>query len=838
MLNFFLVVFFVPALVGMEPKKPMPAGTIVSLSSLSSLRPIAGSGYDTDDDGFIPSDSDKDDNEADGEGDDAKRWRKLEPRVGDNPADKEGDDNDYEGDDQENQAPTQTLDDHVDDEIVTLVGVLDAPVPAQVEVAAAIFLPPLLPTAGKVEAPAGQFLASAAPHSFHVPCPVASIFSGFGLSPIARDKFHVSETERVIDLNYLIMLRNVVSYYPEKLSTESPEAHTARLQVHAAELATRPEFLRLYADFDDQMTKFARITQAQHEACAWIGKKPAPEFYALHPEDEEKFITYVQKVTVPAKSRLLLIGDIHGGYHTLISMFEDLRNKKIIDNNLNFLDPNLYCFFLGDIGDRGFFSVESWYFIMRLKNANPERVVLVRGNHEEKFQNLTNGFAYEARSKIASCISKLYGLYNLLPVACFLNKHALLCHGGLDYCCDARALCAHASTFACQMITPDNYNPHVFFSQFSDELLGDVTDAIISATCDQALSMINNVLIDTRPKVIECQALVNQIQSSGVTFNIDDDNKVLEEAIDRFNGWVEDFTNDTVNLDISFNGLLRTLQYITSITKNYEVPEDSIICQCESACESLSKIPDENYNNCKAQMAQLGDPASIAIIKPTLIRLLKTAQRPEHFHDSKLPSIMFMESINGARAGILQEFFVSRIAETPLTDLCQCNYAWCDFDTEAKGPALGLQDEYRYSFGMALSHAIMKHQALHVVFRAHQHHGAMRDLLDKHRGFVELWDKSTGDIVSVKRDAVYTLDVAYASRMRCGRGDGKPYDTITELTIEDPKDIRTWVLRKFNVLPVLSLPSVPEDVPVAGVVTASASGITVRGRESKAPAKA
>jgi hypothetical protein len=552
------------------------------------------------------------------------------------------------------------------------------------------------------------------------------------------------------------------------------------------------------------------------------------------------FITYVQKISVPENSRLLLFGDIHGGFHSLISMFEDLYNKKIIDNNFKLLDPNLYCAFLGDISDRGLFGVEAWYFIMRLKNANPKNVIVIRGNHEELVMNKHDGFLSEAKVKIPACVEKINGLYNLLPVACFLNQHALFCHGGLDHCCDTRTLCANPAEFACQVITPEIYNPQVLFSSFSDKLLDGIADAIIVATRDQALSLLNNALVGNKSDVTECCTLINKIQGSGIIVNVDD-KKILEDKINVFNERALDFTNGInklkeriVNLDEILNGLLRILTDITDITKKYEAPKDSIIRQCEDLHEFfLSIVADRLYDTCKKQIAQLSNPASIASIRSTLTRLFKIAKSPKDFEDlsgTELPSCMFMESVAGARAGILQEFFVSRIAGIPLTELGQCGHAWNDFDLEAEGsgPSIGLESEYRYCFSMALSRAIMEHQNIHVVIRAHQHYGPMQDLLAEHRGFVELWDRSTGDTVWVKKDSVYTLDVGYASTMR----KGKVYDTITELDIKKPRDISTWVLKKNYVTPVLSRPTVSEIAPtgvfVAGVpavVTAGIAGI-------------
>jgi hypothetical protein len=307
----------------------------------------------------------------------------------------------------------------------------------------------------------------------------------------------------------------------------------------------------------------------------------------------------------------------------------------------------------------------------------------------------------------------------------------------------------------------------------------------------------------------------------------------LKESIKRFNECSNLFViakqeTATDNLIAFFDGLLVLSEYITSITQDYEAPADSIIRRCESAGDSLSKIADHDYNKYKAEIEQLSDPATKDDIRKTLVRLLKTAQRPEDFREAKLPSIMFKKSEGVGRSGILEELF-SRL----LRELREVGFAWYDFDTDndEKKPAIGLEKAYRYILSKALSRAIMKHQNIHVVIRAHQHHGPMAVCLTRDRGFVELWDRSIGNTISVKKDAVYTLDVAYTSTMRAG----KVYDTITELEIKNPDDIRTWILRKNFVVPVLSRPSIPAIVPTvfvtdavtAGVGAAAAAGMTV-----------
>ncbi|XP_043807100.1 syntaxin-52 isoform X2 [Manihot esculenta] len=70
-------------------------------------------------------------------------------------------------------------------------------------------------------------------------------------------------------------------------------------------------------------------------------------------------------------SRLRICGDIHGQFYDMRELFKVGGACR----QTNYL-------FLGDFVDRGFYSLETFLLLLALKVIYPDRITLVRGNHE------------------------------------------------------------------------------------------------------------------------------------------------------------------------------------------------------------------------------------------------------------------------------------------------------------------------------------------------------------------------------------------------------------------------------------------------------------------------
>lgn len=126
-------------------------------------------------------------------------------------------------------------------------------------------------------------------------------------------------------------------------------------------------------------------------------------------------------VSVPAP--VTICGDIHG---QLYDLFELIK--------IGGLPPHTNYLFLGDYVDRGYHSVETVSFLLCLKIKYPDRVWLLRGNHESRQITQVYGFFDECIRKFGSSTvwRMLTDLFDCLPISAIVNNDTFCCHGGLS----------------------------------------------------------------------------------------------------------------------------------------------------------------------------------------------------------------------------------------------------------------------------------------------------------------------------------------------------------------------------------------------------------------------
>ena len=127
----------------------------------------------------------------------------------------------------------------------------------------------------------------------------------------------------------------------------------------------------------------------------------------------------------------IVIGDLHGDLEGFIDI---LKESRLIERMSQSRD--LLVVFLGDYGDRGAYSAEVYYAVLKLKTSFPEQVILMRGNHEgpedlmASPHDLPEQFQARFVEKGNEIYTKVRGLFKHLCNAVLVEGEYLLLHGG------------------------------------------------------------------------------------------------------------------------------------------------------------------------------------------------------------------------------------------------------------------------------------------------------------------------------------------------------------------------------------------------------------------------
>lgn len=147
-------------------------------------------------------------------------------------------------------------------------------------------------------------------------------------------------------------------------------------------------------------------------------------------------VSFAEKIEVNPGGRIIVIGDIHSGIHSLVEILDNLLTRGILMDDFK-LKRGYKMIFLGDIVDRGGFGLDILNIVFRIKVRNFQDVTILNGNHEDIGTYSRYGFKDEIEAQLPSTEDqeKVHMLLTYLPSVVFVhinNTWIQMNHGGIE----------------------------------------------------------------------------------------------------------------------------------------------------------------------------------------------------------------------------------------------------------------------------------------------------------------------------------------------------------------------------------------------------------------------
>jgi len=144
-----------------------------------------------------------------------------------------------------------------------------------------------------------------------------------------------------------------------------------------------------------------------------------------------KLLVMGKLLKVPSENEAVIVGDIHGDLQSLAHILKSSDFVRKASHNKEVL-----IIFLGDYGDRGSYSPEVYYVVLKLKKLFPKHVILMRGNHEGPYDilayphDLPEHLHRKFGEHSQDIYIKLQELFDQLYNAVLISDRYILLHGG------------------------------------------------------------------------------------------------------------------------------------------------------------------------------------------------------------------------------------------------------------------------------------------------------------------------------------------------------------------------------------------------------------------------
>lgn len=135
-----------------------------------------------------------------------------------------------------------------------------------------------------------------------------------------------------------------------------------------------------------------------------------------------KTLFETENILLRLQGQMIIVGDLHGH---ILDLFRIIKRFG--------LPPRVRYLFLGDIVDRGEFSLETIIFIYAMKALFPNEIYIIRGNHEFEEICSLSGFLDDilATYKSRELFSFFIESFDVMPIAAIINDSILCVHAGI-----------------------------------------------------------------------------------------------------------------------------------------------------------------------------------------------------------------------------------------------------------------------------------------------------------------------------------------------------------------------------------------------------------------------
>ena len=156
------------------------------------------------------------------------------------------------------------------------------------------------------------------------------------------------------------------------------------------------------------------------------------------PLDHEQRLngSIIYNLNVSTRDKLIIFGDFHGSFHSFFRIFIRLHIMGVIDFPNYMINDGYKIIFLGDILDRGLFSLEIIYILFKFilnntteGNLQNSKIIINRGNHEERNTYRKESFKHELDHKLKLKSGDFRGRFDMYlsycPSAIILNYNCI-----------------------------------------------------------------------------------------------------------------------------------------------------------------------------------------------------------------------------------------------------------------------------------------------------------------------------------------------------------------------------------------------------------------------------